>query len=135
MSELATPADAKAPSNAILAARAQRCDTPDRSEPRTNLMLDRDAIFRSLAPHTDELRRQGVRRLGLFGSFARGDARPDSDIDFVVDFDHVTFDRYMDVRFLLEDLFGRKIDLVPIDRIKPLVRDRILAEMVDAPGF
>jgi predicted nucleotidyltransferase len=98
-------------------------------------MLDRDAIFRSLAKHTDELHRQGVRRLGLFGSYARGDAREGSDIDFVVEFDHITFDRYMDVRFLLEDLFQRKIDLVPIDRIKPLIRDRILSEVVDAPGF
>jgi hypothetical protein len=98
-------------------------------------MLDRMQILNTLSGQRRELRKHGVQRLGLFGSFARGNARPDSDLDFVVEFDRKTFDRFMDVRFLLEDLFGRKVDLVPIDRIKPAIRDEVLAEMVDVPGL
>ena len=69
---------------------------------------------------------------GLFGSYARGDSGPDSDLDFVVELDERTFDRYMDLKFYLEDLFELQVDLVPIDSIKPGLRDRILSEMIDA---
>ena len=99
------------------------------------VLLDRRTILQSISQHASELRSQGVKRLGLFGSHARGDARPGSDLDFVVEFDRKSFDRFMEVRFLLEDLFDRRIDLVPIDRIKPAIRDRILREVVDAPGL
>ena len=47
-------------------------------------MLAKHEILGTLARHRDALRRCGVRRLGLFGSFARGEQRPDSDLDFVV---------------------------------------------------
>ena len=99
------------------------------------MVLDRDFVLRSVNARADEFRRRGVRRLGLFGSVARGEARPDSDLGFVVELERKSFDDFMEVRFLLEDMFGRKIDLVPIDRIKPAIRERILSDVVDAPGF
>lgn len=95
-------------------------------------MLTRDDILRILSAKKDELARLGARRLGLFGSFARDEARPDSDVDLLVDLDLHSFDRYMDLKLYLEDLLGRRIDLVLSDRIKPALRERILGSVIDA---
>ena len=84
-------------------------------------------------------REYGVRRIGLFGSFARGDAGPGSDVDVLVEFadPFVTFDRYMDLKFYLEDLFGRRVDLVirgtaasRRGRVKPRIRRTVEEETV-----
>lgn len=98
-------------------------------------MVSRTDILDTLVLHSPELRAFGVRQLGVFGSHARGDAREDSDIDLLVDLERKTFDDYMGVKLLLEDLFGRRIDLVLADRIKPRLRARILSEVVRVPGF
>jgi hypothetical protein len=95
-------------------------------------VLTREAILRTLADNRDALRSLGVRRLGLFGSFARDTAGPDSDLDFVVELERKTFDSYMDLKLLLEDLFGRRVDLVLEDGIKSDLREQILADMIDA---
>ncbi|MGK7882243.1 MAG: nucleotidyltransferase family protein [Crocosphaera sp.] len=72
-----------------------------------------------------------VKTLGVFGSFVRGEATDNSDLDLLVEFQgDVTFDNYMDLKFLLEDLFERKIDLVIKEDIKPQIRERILEETV-----
>jgi predicted nucleotidyltransferase len=89
-------------------------------------------VLSLLSAHRAEIRALGALRLGLFGSFARGEARPDSDVDLLVELDQRTFDRYMDLKIFLEDLFGRKVDLVLGDRIKPRLREQILAEVIDA---
>lgn len=98
-------------------------------------MLGRDEILDALGQERATLRTYDVRRLGLFGSFARDEAREDSDLDFVVEFGHKSFDHYMDLKFFLEDLFGRRVDLVLLDRLKPQLKDRVLAEVIDAPGL
>jgi uncharacterized protein len=78
--------------------------------------------------------RFGVERIGIFGSFVRGEERPDSDVDVLVVFqkDEETFDHYMDCKFYLEDLFGRKVDLVIEDSIKHRLKEPILNEVVYA---
>lgn len=91
-----------------------------------------DDILTLLREHRDELERLGARRIGIFGSFARGEGRPGSDVDLLVDLDQRTFDRYMDLKFYLEDLLGRPVDLVLADRIKPTLRERILSSVIDA---
>lgn len=95
-------------------------------------MLSRDEILQRLTLNRSELRRLGARRLGLFGSFARDEARADSDVDVLVDLDHHGFDRYMDLKLFLEDLLGRRVDLVLSDRIKPALRECILRDVIDA---
>ncbi|MFI5363104.1 MAG: nucleotidyltransferase family protein [Elusimicrobiota bacterium] len=92
-------------------------------------------VLAELHAHRDGLRRYGVRRLGLFGSAARGRARPDSDLDFVVDLERETFDDYMGLKFYLEDLFHKDVDLVIIDSIKPALRAGILSEVRYAQGL
>jgi uncharacterized protein len=76
----------------------------------------------------------GVKSLGIFGSCARGEERADSDIDILVEFVEgaKTFDQFMDLKFFLEDLFGRKVDLVTVDALRPQLREGILKDVMYA---
>jgi len=73
-----------------------------------------------------------VRRIGIFGSAARGEAREDSDLDVLVEMSEPTFDRYMDLKFELEDAFGASVDLVLSDTMKERLRPIIEQEVVYA---
>jgi predicted nucleotidyltransferase len=92
-------------------------------------------VLRTITVNQEALRRLGVKRLGLFGSAARGEAGPASDLDFIVEFNHKSFDAYMDLKFILEDLFHCRVDLVLADAIKPRLRSVILKEAIYAQGF
>lgn len=78
--------------------------------------------------------RFGVKKIGIFGSFARGEERSDSDLDVLVDFEEgrKTFDNYMDLKFYLEELFGRKVDLVTVNALRPRLKTAILRETIYA---
>ena len=94
-------------------------------------ILDRDDIVTILREQMVRSR-FGIKSLFLFGSIARNEATQESDLDFVVDFDGmITFDRYMDLKIFLEDLFGKKIDLAIEDTLKPQIRQIILEEAID----
>jgi hypothetical protein len=95
----------------------------------------REEILARLAENRAVLRRMGVRRLGLFGSAARGDRADPGDLDFLVELDTKTFDAYMDLKAFLEQLFNRPVDLVLVDALKPALREGILEEAVYAPGL
>lgn len=76
--------------------------------------------------------RFGVTRLGLFGSTARDQAGPDSDIDIVVSFDGpATSGRYFGVQFILEDELGRSVDLVTEKAIRKELRPYIEQEAIN----
>jgi predicted nucleotidyltransferase len=75
--------------------------------------------------------RFGVKSLGVFGSVVRGEDLPGSDIDILVEFEVTSFDHYMDLKFYLEELLGRRVDLVLKGSLKPALRDRILREVRD----
>jgi hypothetical protein len=98
-------------------------------------MRDRESVLKALEANRDAIRQFGVRRLGLFGSSARGDAGESSDLDFVVEFDRKSFDAYMDLKAFLEHLFGCRVDLVLREAIKPRLRAAILESAVYAPGL
>lgn len=76
-------------------------------------------ILRTLKAHSADLERYGVVRIGLFGSAAHGTVRKESDLDFLVTFRRPSFDDYMDLKFFLEDLFDRKVDLVEDQALRP----------------
>ena len=94
-------------------------------------LMQRDEVIRTLAEHRTQLRAMGVKSLALFGSVARGDDRPDSYIDLLVEFQgRATFDQYTDLKFLLEDLLGRRVDLVSSRGLRPQVRSFVERDML-----
>jgi len=95
--------------------------------------LNKNEILEILRTHRDELRKRfGVKSLAVFGSVARGEAGPESDVDILVEFESSPgFDGYMALKFYLEDLLGRKVDLVMKNALKPWARDVVLREKVD----
>ena len=88
-------------------------------------------VLTTIEEHREQLSAFGVRRLGLFGSYARGEAGPASDIDVLVDFEEnrKTFDNFMKVVLLLEDLFGRRVDLVTREALSPYIAPNVLSEI------
>ncbi len=85
--------------------------------------MTRDELIKALGEHRAELDSLGVKSLALFGSMARGEAGPQSDVDLLVEFDDLpTFDRYMGLKFLLEDMLDRRVDLVLREDLKPRLR-------------
>lgn len=97
--------------------------------------MNREYILRKLEENCETIRGFGVRRLGIFGSFARGEQSGASAIDFMVEFEKATFGNYFDLKFFLEDLFGRAVDLVDVDAVNPETRSTILEEAVHAQGL
>jgi len=95
-------------------------------------MLSKEEILRILEANRGRIKGFGVRRIGVFGSFARRMEREESDIDILVEFERESFDNYMELKFFLEDLFGRKVDLVIIDALKPALKPYIEREAVYA---
>ncbi len=98
-------------------------------------MYTTNQILEILRERRDELRSAGVKRLGLFGSAARGEATDASDLDFLVELEPKTFDSYMDVKELLERIFDRRVDLVVADAVKPQLRPRMARETIYAEGL
>jgi len=72
-----------------------------------------------------------VKNIGIFGSYAKGYARKDSDIDILVDFYEVPdMFKFMELEYLLQNLLGRKVDLVTRKALKPLIKNYILRDTV-----
>ncbi|MEX0719426.1 MAG: nucleotidyltransferase family protein [Balneolaceae bacterium] len=78
------------------------------------ITYSKEQILQILQENSQNLKRFGVAKLGLFGSYARGEQALDSDMDFYVEFEEgqKSFDNLMDLAFYLEDQFGHKVDLL-----------------------
>lgn len=89
--------------------------------------------LRRLEEHLNRIRESfGVKRIGIFGSVARGEETPASDIDILVEFapGRATFRNFMTLITYLEDLFGRKVDVVTTGGIDPYLRPYIEGEVI-----
>jgi predicted nucleotidyltransferase len=84
-----------------------------------------------IAPVVERLRAAGVVRLGIFGSVARGESRPDSDVDALVCFSPSarSIDNLMTVGDALEQVFNRRVDLVTEDALSPYIAPHIMREI------
>ena len=93
--------------------------------------MNSNDIIHLLKERRKELDKFSVKTLSIFGSVARNEASPGSDVDVLVEFHGpATFDGYMDLKFFLEDLFGCPVDLVTEKALKPRLRPSVEKEMV-----
>ena len=76
------------------------------------MTLNAKKIIKEVEKDKALLKKLGVKRIGLFGSFAEGKQNKTSDIDILVSFKKASFDNYMDLKFHLEKKFKRPVDLV-----------------------
>ena len=92
-------------------------------------------IFKRILDEKKQLAVYGVKNIGLFGSFVRGDQTPLSDIDILVEFTpgKHTFDNFMEVAFLLEEILGRKVELITPEALSPHIGPHILREVERVP--
>ncbi|HPD81631.1 MAG TPA: nucleotidyltransferase domain-containing protein [Candidatus Pacearchaeota archaeon] len=81
--------------------------------------LNAEKILKKIEKEKEKIRKTGAKKIGLFGSFVKGEQKKKSDIDFLVEFDKITFNNYFDLLFLLERLFKRKIDLIIEQDLRP----------------
>lgn len=98
-------------------------------------LAKRERVIRTIREHAVELRALGVAKLWLFGSLARGEARPDSDVDILIDI--VPGRRFSlldvaEVRLALCDLLGREVGVVIREDLRPRFRNRIADDLVEA---
>ncbi|MCD6485170.1 MAG: nucleotidyltransferase family protein [Candidatus Odinarchaeota archaeon] len=100
-------------------------------------MLTASEILKKLKENREKIRKFGVKRIGLFGSYIRNEQKKESDIDVLVEFEKgkKTFDNYMDLKFFLEDLFQCKVDLVIVDALKTDLKPKILRSVKYVEGL
>ena len=96
--------------------------------------MKRDEVLAIVAKHQGELQAMGVKSLALFGSVARDEAKPDSDVDFLVEFDDRPIGLFdvSRVRLYLEDVLCCSVDMGSPDSLKRYLRDRVLKEAICA---
>lgn len=95
--------------------------------------MERSQVLELLHDHMAELTGMGVQSLALFGSVARDEATPTSDVDPLIEFSvPVGLFEYFTVRERLEEILGARVDLVTPGGLKPRIRERVLREAISA---
>lgn len=100
--------------------------------------LTKEEIFKQIKRHRKTLERYGVKKIGVFGSYVRGEQKKDSDIDLAIEFDRKMFgknfeglfDAFVDLSSFLERLFDRKVDILTPDSIRT-IRIKEVAEEIE----
>ncbi len=97
------------------------------------LVTNKKSLLDQLALHGKNIRAFGVKRLCLFGSFANDKVRMDSDVDFLVDFEpgEKTYDNFIGLSFYLEELSGRKVELITRQSLSKYIGPHILKQAED----
>jgi len=95
-------------------------------------MMNLEEIERILAEHKKELyQKYKIKKIGIFGSFARGEQSKESDVDIIVEFEEVPgLIKFIEIEEYLSKLLGRKVDLVRKPAIRKELKDKILKEVV-----
>jgi predicted nucleotidyltransferase len=96
---------------------------------KTRKALTDKEIINLLKEHKAPLKKFKVKRIGLFGSYVRGEQKKDSDIDFLVEFEELNFDDFMDLFFFLEDLFRKKVELITNGNLSPYIQPYVEKEV------
>src|SRR6056297_4129711 len=100
-----------------------------------NKLLSKEDLIKQIMGQREKLSHLGVKNIGLFGSFVRGEQTSSSDIDILVEFvpEKHTFDNFMEVSFLLEETLGRKVEVVTPEGLSPHIGPHILKEVERVP--
>ncbi len=98
------------------------------------MVRTKEDIFNALQENVGRLKLFGVRRIGLFGSFLKGQQHQGSDIDLMVEFEpsRKTFDNFIHLSLFLEELLQHKVELVTPESLSPYIGPHILREVEDA---
>jgi uncharacterized protein len=90
-------------------------------------------IMRKLQSHHRQMKKLGVKKLGLFGSAARGDMKVGSDVDVVVEFDKTTYRRYLNLKKLLENILDRDVDILTWPSVQGRLKEQIMKDYINVP--
>jgi len=106
-----------------------RCERRNINKSTTRKELTDKEIMSQLKKHKGLLKKYKVKRIGLFGSYVRGEQKKHSDIDFLVEFEEPNFDNFMDLAFSLEDLFRKKVELITNGNLSPYIQPYVEKEV------
>lgn len=81
--------------------------------------ITKKQIIKKIEDNKHKIKKFKVKKIGLFGSFAKGEEHKKSDVDILVEFEKPTFDNYMNLLYLLKKLVKRKVDLIIESDLKP----------------
>ena len=88
-------------------------------------------ILKLLEEHENEIRNKyHVKRIGIFGSYVRGEETEKSDVDILVEFEQSTLSNFMGLNFFLEELLDKKVDLVTTNALSPYLSPKVKKEVV-----
>lgn len=95
------------------------------------LQQTKESVLSIIRKNQDKITTLGVKRIGLFGSFVRGEQNSESDVDLLIEFrcGQKTFDNFMQLSFLLEELLSRRVELVTPESLSPYIRPYIIKEV------
>lgn len=95
------------------------------------MVQNKEGVLTILAGNQARIKSLGIKRLGLFGSYVKGKQNIQSDIDLLVEFEEgkKTFDNFIQLSFLLEDILGKKIELVTPESLSPYIKPKIAKEV------
>ncbi len=92
-----------------------------------------DEVLEAITAHREALKQLGVKSLILFGSVARNEAKSDSDIDFLVEFEEPGgLFQLLELKHYLEDIFTRSVDLGTLEALREHLREPVLKEAIRA---
>lgn len=92
-------------------------------------------ILKLLEEHENEIRNKyHVKRIGIFGSYVRGEETEKSDVDILVEFEQSTLSNFMGLNFFLEELLDKKVDLVTTNALSPYLSPQVKKEVVWCEG-
>ena len=93
-------------------------------------VLDKKAVERKLKEHKPILEeRYFVKRIGIFGSYARDEQKKESDVDIIVEFTSPVGFKFIELKLYLEEILDKKVDLVTPNALKPQIKESVLKEV------
>jgi predicted nucleotidyltransferase len=97
--------------------------------------LNKESLLELIISNRHKIRLYGVKKLGLFGSFSHNKQNEQSDVDLLVDFEpeKETYRNFINLSYFMEELIGRKVEIVTSNGLSPYIGPKILKEVEYVP--